>query len=343
MIDPITLARENIQKLTAYTSARDEFSGEAKVFLDANENPFGELNRYPDPYQNELKQLLAEISNVKPSQLFVGNGSDEIIDLVFRIFCNPGKDKALTFSPTYGMYQVSADINDVELLTCPLDDQFEIDLDTAFKTLNDTSIKLILICSPNNPTGNRLNKDRIIELLENFNGIVLVDEAYGEFDEDQNLDELISEYGNLIISKTMSKAWGLAGARVGYALTNSSILELLNKVKPPYNVSTLNQVAAIKAIRKKQEFEKRKAIILSERERMIKELTSLVNVISIFPSNANFLLVAFEDALSTYDYLLSKGIVVRNRDKLVKNCLRLTIGTETENNQLIQALKSMKS
>ena len=343
MIDPITLARENIQKLTAYTSARDEFSGDAKVFLDANENPFGELNRYPDPYQNELKHLLAEISNVKPSQLFVGNGSDEIIDLVFRIFCNPGKDKALTFSPTYGMYQVSAAINDVELLTFPLDDQFDIDLDNAFKMLNDPSIKLILICSPNNPTGNRLNKDRIIELLENFNGIVLVDEAYGEFDEGQNLDELISKYGNLIISKTMSKAWGLAGARVGYALTNGRMLELLNKIKPPYNVSTLNQNAAIKAIRNKQEFEKRKAIILAERERMINELTSLAKVINIFPSNANFLLVAFEDALATYDYLLSKGIVVRNRDKLVKNCLRLTIGTETENNQLIQALKSMKS
>lgn len=343
MIDPKSLARENIQKLSAYTSARDEFSGDAKVFLDANENPFGELNRYPDPYQNELKQLLAEISYVKPSQLFVGNGSDEIIDLVFRIFCNPGKDKALTFSPTYGMYQVSAGINDVELLTCPLDDQFDIDLDIAFKMLNNHSIKLILICSPNNPTGNRLNKDRIIELLENFNGIVLLDEAYGEFDEDQNLQELTTKYGNIIISKTMSKAWGLAGARVGYALTNDRMIELLNKVKPPYNVSTPNQLAAIKAIRNKYKFENRKAIILSERERMIKELNALDSVIHIYPSNANFLLVVFTDAAATYDYLLSEGIVVRNRDKLVKNCLRLTIGTETENNQLLQALKSMKS
>jgi len=247
MFDINKIARENILQLLPYSSARDEFSGSGTdgIFLDANENPYGTLNRYPDPYQKELKELIGADRNVASENIFIGNGSDEVIDLLFRIFCNPGKDKALAFSPTYGMYDVSAAINDVELVKVPLNESFDIDLEKVLPVLKDKQLKLVFICSPNNPTGNTLNLESIEAILKSFSGVVLIDEAYIDFSSKESLIGLIEKYPNLVVSQTFSKAWGLAAARVGIAFTNTAILNLMNKVKPPYNVSDLNQQAAI--------------------------------------------------------------------------------------------------
>ena len=247
MFDLDKLARENIKALKPYSSARDEFSGKEGVFLDANENPFGVLNRYPDPYQTELKSILATQKRLPTNQVFVGNGSDEIIDLLFRIFCNPSKDKALTFSPTYGMYDVSAAINDIELMKLPLADSFDIDLANTKEILKKEIIKLTFICSPNNPTGNVFRRETIEEILKSTQGIVVIDEAYIDFSETNSCIDLIDTYPNLLVIQTMSKARGLASARIGFAFSNERVIELLNKVKPPYNVSGLNQQAAINA------------------------------------------------------------------------------------------------
>ncbi len=335
------LVRPNILELKPYSSARDEFSGEEGIFLDANENPFGELNRYPDPYQNELKQKLAELKGVSTNNIFVGNGSDEVIDLAFRIFCSPGFDKAITFSPTYGMYDVSAAINNVELLKLPLNKEFQIDLEKLEPYFNDSSIKMMFICSPNNPTGNLMNKNDIEYILNNFNGIVIIDEAYIDFAEADSLISLINQYNNLIVSQTFSKAWGLAAARVGTAYANREIITLYNKVKPPYNVSKINQQAAINALDNSSNFDKNLNLILAEKERLKTELQEIDLVKKIYPSDANFLLLEVDDANQLYTQLVSQQIITRNRNAQVTNCIRISVGTPEENNELINALKTL--
>ena len=341
MINIEKIIRPNILKLAAYSSARDEFTGKEGVFLDANENPFGTLNRYPDPYQKQLKNKLAEIKNVPTESIFIGNGSDEIIDLAFRIFCTPGQDKALTFSPTYGMYEVSANINNIELIQLALNTDFQIDttqLNTYFK---DENLKLIFICSPNNPTGNLMNKKDIEFILKNFKGIVIIDEAYIDFADENSLIELISTYNNLIVSQTFSKAWGLAAARVGIAYANSEIIKYYNKVKPPYNVSQLNQNAAYLALQNQEEFEDNLQLILTEKEKLKTALEEIDLVLKIYPSSANFWLVEVENATAVYEDLVHQ-IIIRNRTKQVENCIRITVGSPEENKELINALKNIQ-
>ncbi len=333
------IVRKNILALKPYSSARDEFSGDEGVFLDANENPFGVLNRYPDPHQKELKEKLSKIKSVPPGNIFIGNGSDEVIDLTYRIFCNPGKDKALTFSPGYGMYEVSAQINDVELIKVPLNQSFQIDFDIVEKYLNDKALKLIFVCSPNNPTGNII--DNIDLLLQKFSGIVVVDEAYIDFSNTDSSVAKINEYPNLIVAQTFSKAWGLAAARVGIAYASAAIISLFDKVKPPYNVSGLNQKAALEALENYPEFEKRKAIILEQKLWLEKQLQNIPVVKKIYPSDANFILVEVTDAGNVYNKLVDKKVIVRNRDNLVKNCIRITVGTPDENKKLIKELSEL--
>ena len=335
------LVRPNILKLNPYSSARDEFSGKKGVFLDANENPYGELNRYPDPYQNALKNKLADFKKVKPSNIFIGNGSDEIIDLAFRIFCSPGYDKALTFSPTYGMYEVSASINNIELIKVPFKEDFQLDLENLKSCFKNPTIKLLFICSPNNPTGNCLAKADIEFVLQNFKGIVIIDEAYIDFAQTNSALELIDKYENLIVSQTFSKAWGLASARVGIAYANEEIISLFNKVKPPYNVSALNQKATIEALDDFESFEQNLKSILKEKERLESEIRKFNYVKKIYPSDANFLLLKVKDANGLYQELVSLNIIIRNRNSILPNCLRITVGTPEENNKLLNALKKL--
>jgi len=334
------LVRPNILNLLPYSSARDEFNGKEGIFLDANENPYGNLNRYPDPYQIELKTKLAQLKQTPLETIFIGNGSDEIIDLAFRIFCEPGKDKALTFSPTYGMYDVSAAINNVELLKIPLNDSFQIDLQKIIPFFMDASIKLLFICSPNNPTGNTIDSKAIEFILHNFKGIVIVDEAYIDFSKDASLLGLITTYTNLIISQTFSKAWGLAAARVGMAYANETIVSFYNKVKPPYNVSELNQKAALNALNNQNIFDENRSAILAEKQILKTELLKLNVVRNVYPSDANFLLVELENANEVYTYLVEQQVVVRNRTTQVKNCIRISVGTSKENQKLVTALKN---
>jgi len=340
MFDINTLVRPNILALEPYSSARDEFSGTEGVFLDANENPYGSLNRYPDPLQKQLKQKLAEIKGVPSQNIFLGNGSDEIIDLCFRIFCEPGKDKALTFVPTYNMYQVSANINNVELIKVPLDENFQIDKKTAIPDSESEKLKLIFICSPNNPTANSI--DAVEDIIQNFEGIVVVDEAYIDFTERTSLSLKISKYPNLIVLQTLSKAWGLAAARVGIAYANTNIISYLNKVKPPYNISTPNQTAALAALENTTGYESRKAILLKERALVAIELGKLEFVTKVYPSDSNFLLIEVINPDLIYNTLVSKNIIIRNRANVVKNCLRVTIGTPDENVALLIAMKNIK-
>jgi len=342
MVNLENIVRSNIWNLKPYSSARDEFSGNEGVFLDANENPFGELNRYPDPYQKELKQKLAELKKVNVNNIFVGNGSDEVIDLAFRIFCNPGIDKALTFSPTYGMYGISAAINNVELINIPLNKEFQIDLNKVKPYLSDSSIKLIFICSPNNPTGNLMSQSDIIFILNHFHGIVIIDEAYIDFAEGESLINLIGQYKNLIVSQTLSKAWGLAAARVGLAYANEEIISLYNKVKPPYNVSKLNQKAALQALFNPIKFQENLKLIQIEKKRLKNNLQQLGLIKKIHPSDANFFLVEVENADALYHDLVNKKIIVRNRNNQIANCIRITIGSKEENKKLITALKNIQ-
>ncbi|MDX8568699.1 histidinol-phosphate transaminase [Elizabethkingia sp. HX XZB] len=332
------LIRPNILKLKPYSSARDEYKGSTGVFLDANENPFGTLNRYPDPYQKEVKEKLSALKSIPVSQIFLGNGSDEVIDLVFRIFCTPGRDKALVFTPTYGMYEVSANINDTELLQLPLNSNFQIDKESILPFLADENLKLIFICSPNNPTGNSI--ENVDFILENFNGIVFVDEAYIDFSAQKSWAEKLSQYPNLIISQTFSKARGLAAVRVGIAYSSPEIIALFNKTKPPYNVSQLNQEAALIALLDDKRYRSEIKTILGEKERLEKELLQLSVIKKIYPSDANFILVEVNDADGIYNNLVQQKIITRNRNSVIASCIRITIGTTEENNQLIAALKT---
>src|SRR5699024_4307394 len=341
MIEIKSLVRSNILELQPYSSARNEFFGKEGVFLEANENPFGTLNRYPDPNQKELKDELAKLKELTPDNIFIGNGSDEIIDLAFRIFCNPGKDKALSFSPTYGMYDVSAAINNVEMVQLPLNSDFQIDIETLKPWFKDKRLKLLFICSPNNPTGNIIHRDTIGFILNNFNGIVIVDEAYIDFAEEKSMVKMVNEYNNLIISQTFSKAWGLAGARLGTAYACEELISLFNKVKSPYNVSILNQKAALEALDNIDLFHDNLAVILKEKKRVERLLIDMATVKKVYPSHANFILIEVDDANQLYNKLVAKNIIIRNRDKEVKNCLRISIGTPQENSELINALKNI--
>ncbi|MDV3755375.1 histidinol-phosphate transaminase [Elizabethkingia anophelis] len=335
------LVRPNILKLKPYSSARDEYKGSTGVFLDANENPFGNLNRYPDPHQKEVKEKLSALKSIPVSQIFLGNGSDEVIDLVFRIFCTPGRDKALVFTPTYGMYEVSANINDTELLQLPLNSDFQIDKESIIPFLTDENLKLIFICSPNNPTGNSI--ENVDFILENFNGIVFVDEAYIDFSTQKSWTEKLSQYPNLVISQTFSKARGLAAVRVGIAYSSPEIIALFNKTKPPYNVSQLNQEAALIALLDAKKYQSEIKTILAEKERLEKEFLQLSLIKKIYPSDANFILVEVNDADGIYNNLVQQKIITRNRNSVIAGCIRITIGTTEENNQLIAALKAYKN
>lgn len=343
MFELNNIVRKNILSLKPYSSARDEFSGTEGIFLDANENPYGTYNRYPDPYQLELKSLVAKEKGIELTNIFVGNGSDEVIDLLFRIFCQPGTDKALTFSPTYGMYEVSAAINDVRIIKVPLNQNFDLESDAISPYLNDEHLKLICICSPNNPTGNTFSKPVIEEILTNFNSIVLVDEAYIDFSKEESLICMIEKYPNLVVSQTMSKAWGLAAARVGFAYANAAVIKLMNKVKPPYNISGPNQKNALITLENREQYERNLRSILIEKALLKKALESMQIVLKVFPSEANFFLVRFENADFIYNKLVEEKIIVRNRNTVVENCIRITVGTPRENQKLIEELKKIEN
>ncbi len=332
------LVRPNILTLQPYSSARDEYTGSDGIFIDANENPFGDLNRYPDPKQRTLKKQIGILKSINPEWIFLGNGSDEIIDLCFRIFCDPGEDSAMVFTPTYGMYEVSAAINNIAIQKLPLDSEFQINVDAILPLLEDKNLKIIFICSPNNPTGNLINAAEFI--IQNFKGIVVIDEAYIDFATSASLKEKITAYPNLIVLQTFSKMWGIASARIGVAITDPKIVALFNKVKPPYNISSLNQKAALQIIEQKEMVMQQRQIILAEREIMISELQKLSFVRKVYPSEANFVLTEVDDADVLYQKLLDSKIVVRNRNSVVRNCLRITIGSPDENLNLITALKN---
>lgn len=333
------LVRENVLRLTPYSCARDEFEGTYGIFMDANENPYGTLNRYPDPYQKELKKRISEVKSIPFRNIFLGNGSDEIIDLCFRIFCNPGSDKAMIFPPTYGMYEVSAAVNDIHVIKVPLTSGFRIDLKSAEKYLHDDKLKLIFICSPNNPTGNVMDSHDVGYLIKNFHGIVVIDEAYSDFSTEQSFAKLVNRYGNLVVMQTFSKALGLAAARVGMAFTSPEIVSLFNKIKPPYNISTINQKAALARLDQAEETSLLVREIIDERERLREEIGKFGFVEKIFPSDANFLLIKVNDASDLYQYLVSRNIIVRNRSSVIENCIRITIGKKSENEELIKELK----
>jgi len=341
-IDIKNLVRKNILDLKPYSSARDEFEGENGIFLDANENPFGELNRYPDPYQRKIKQKLSELNQIPTENIFLGNGSDEVIDLAFRIFCEPKKDKVLTFLPTYGMYEVSANINDVELINLDLTEDFQINLENLKPYFNDENLKIIFICSPNNPTGNSIKNIKYI--LENFNGIVFIDEAYIDFSPEESFRNQIKNYPNLIVSQTFSKAWGMASVRVGIAYASKEIIKFYNKVKPPYNISQLNQDAILNTLNdeKINQVSENIKIILEEKKSLIQNLEKLDLVKKIFPSDANFILIAVDNADSVYKELVKKKVIIRNRNSVIKNCLRITVGSPEENQKLIENLQTIK-
>ncbi len=340
-IDIKNLVRKNILNLKPYSSARDEFEGENGIFLDANENPFGELNRYPDPYQLKIKQKLSELNQISTENIFLGNGSDEVIDLAFRIFCEPKKDKVLTFSPTYGMYEVSANINDVELINLDLNDNFQIDLETLKPYFEDENLKIIFICSPNNPTGNSIKNIKYI--LENFNGIVFIDEAYIDFSPEESFRNQIKNYPNLIVSQTFSKAWGMASVRVGIAYASEEIIKFYNKVKPPYNISQLNQDAILNTLNdeKINQVSENIKIILEEKKSLIQNLEKLDLVKKIFLSDANFILIEVDNADLVYQELVNQNVIIRNRNSVIKNCLRITVGSPDENKKLIETLQNI--
>lgn len=337
------LTRPNIWALKPYSSARDEYSGkEASIFLDANENPYNTPNnRYPDPLQRELKALIAPAKGVRTEQLFLGNGSDEAIDLIYRCFTCPGQDNVVAIEPTYGMYQVCADINDVEYRPVELDEQFQLSADRLLAAC-DNHTKVLWICSPNNPTGNNMDRQEILRLLQEFPGLVVVDEAYSDFSTQPPFRLELDEHPNLIVLNTFSKAWGCAAIRLGMAFAAPEIIGILNKVKYPYNVNRLTQQAAIEQMQKDYEVKRWVTSLLEERARVLQEFAALPVCRHIFPTDANFFLVRVTDAHRIYHYLVDAGIIVRNRTHvtLCKDCLRITVGTRPENDALLDALRN---
>ncbi|WP_372641745.1 histidinol-phosphate transaminase [Ancylomarina sp.] len=336
------LIRTNVKTLSPYSSARDEFSGTSSVFLDANENPFDNgVNRYPDPQQWKLKERLSEIKKVPAKQMILGNGSDEIIDLIMRAFCEPKQDRVIICNPTYGMYQVAAQINDLKICERDLDSNFQPDVNGI---LNNNNSKLLFLCSPNNPTGNLIDKDILIKLLSEFNGIIVLDEAYIDFSSDASMVKDLDKYPNLVILQTLSKAWGMAGIRLGIGLSSVEIIEILNKIKQPYNVNTLTQNKALELLSYEETYQERINTLLEERNAMMNELRSHSFVEKVFPSQANFILIRVKDANALYQFLIEKGIVIRNRTTIsrLKNCLRISIGTPIENQELYKFLREFQ-
>ncbi len=343
-MDISSLVAPHILKLRPYSSARSEFKGTAKVFLDANENPLRTpYNRYPDPLQLKLKNIIASNKGCLDSQVFLGNGSDEAIDLIVRIFCKPYEDAIITMPPTYGMYSVSAAINAVENIQIPLNSDFQPDVDAVLSVQNNQT-KVLFICSPNNPTGNDIELDKIIRLVEGFSGIVVVDEAYIDFSEQSSMLSLLEKYPNLIVLQTFSKAWGLAAIRLGMAFASEEIIAWFNKVKPPYNVNTLTQEYALNVLSNKNTLKQDVSKILKERQELEKQLNTLPFILKVYSSATNFILIRTQSPDLIYEYLVSEGIIVRNRNKvlLCAGCLRITVGTKEENDLLISKLKGFK-
>ena len=351
------LVRENIKNMTPYSSARHEFSGNASIFLDANENSFGSpvrlpspqvegqgmrLNRYPDPLQIQVKEKLSLIKGMPPQNIFLGNGSDEAIDLLYRIFCEPGRDNVLIFPPTYSMYEVCAEMNDVKVKKVNLTKEYQLDIE-AIEQAIDPFTKLIFICSPNNPTGNSINRSDIEIILNNFNGIVIIDEAYINYAKQKSFIAELTDYPNLIVLQTLSKAWGLAGLRLGMAFASQPIIDLMNKVKYPYNINTATQLLVLDALNNIEWVNDHIAVTVNEREKLKNELLNLSFTEEVYPSDANFLLVKMKEARNIYIQLCSEGIIVRDRSKVIlcDDCLRITIGTESENCILIEALNNL--
>ena len=346
MFDLNNLLRENIKNLVPYSSARSEFSGEARIFLDANENSYGSplsswYNRYPDPLQLEVKEKLSTIKHVPVPNIFLGNGSDECIDVLYRSFCEPGADNVITTPPTYGMYDVSARINDIRIRQVPLTPSYQLDVPAIDEAIDDHT-KMIFLCSPNNPTGNSLQREDIEIILNNYFGLVVIDEAYINFSRHRSFIQELAEYPNLVVLQTLSKAWGLAALRIGMAFASQQIIEVMNKVKPPYNINQPSQELALKALEEVDQVNDTIRQIVEERELLSRQLAELPLVQEVYPSDANFLLVKMNNAKQVYDALLENGIVVRDRSKVIhcEDCLRITVGTKAENQELLSRLQN---
>ena len=339
------LVRKNILEMNSYSSARDEFENKKQklIFLDANESPFqNEINRYPNNKHIDLKQTLLELNQLSNGQIVLGNGTDEILDLIMRVFCDPGSDKIITIPPTYGMYDVIAKTNNVENIKVPLKSNFTLNLEELKKSFSEKT-KLLFLCSPNNPTGNSFSRKDLIDLIESFNGVVVIDEAYINFSSNSSLVSLINKYNNLIVIQTMSKAFGMAGIRLGMGFSNNKIVNYINKIKPPYNINLLTEKRALKELKNIDTIKTNIKIILEERNKLIDSLNELSFIIKVYPSDSNFILIKVDDADLRYKQLIEKGIVLRNRSKelLCDNCLRITIGTPYENELLIKNFKEL--
>lgn len=345
MVDIKKLIRPNVKALKPYSSARDEYQGNSAdmVFLDANENPFENgVNRYPDPQQRTVKSLLSKIKNIPQKNILLGNGSDEVLDLIFRAFCEPNQDNIITLPPTYGMYSVLANINAIAIKSVQLDEGFQPKVDEILKEA-DSNSKLLFLCSPNNPTGNSFSKGKIERLLQLFEGIVVIDEAYIDFSSEESWIGRLGEFPNLIVTQTLSKAYGMAGIRLGICYASETIISVLNRIKPPYNVNELTQQKAMAHLKQKELTEQQVKAILGERDLLVEQLQNINFVSKIYPTDANFVLAKVDDATKRYNQLIQKGIVVRNRTTQpgCKNCLRFTVGTKDENDLLINALKEL--
>jgi histidinol-phosphate aminotransferase len=339
------ILRPHIQQIVPYATARDEFEGDADIYLDANENPYGSVtetayNRYPDPYQKELKQKVAAIKKISPEHIFLGNGSDEAIDLLIRMSCEPGKDEIIIMPPTYGMYQVSADINNVKAVKVPLTPDFQLDTKSVLDNITPDT-KIIWICSPNNPTGNLLDRQSILQILQNFDKLVVIDEAYVDFSPESSWIEELENYPNLVVLQTFSKAWGLANLRVGMAFANEMLIKVFNKIKAPYNINGLTQQLLTESLSDNSFVDAMVEKIAAEKEKLIQQLQKLPLVKKVYPSDANFLLVKFDRAAAVFHYLIEKKIIVRDRSKvrLTEGCLRISIGTVEENMALVEAIR----
>jgi len=338
-----SLLRNNIKNLKPYSSARDEFSGEAMVFLDANENPFNApYNRYPDPLQRELKDKIAVIKKCRAEQIFLGNGSDEPIDLLFRAFCEPGKDNIVSIDPTYGMYQVAADINNIEVRKVRLKEDYSFSADELLAKA-DENTKLAFVCSPNNPTANLLDKAEILKLIQNFKGLVIVDEAYIDFAPGASLLAELDQYPKLVILQTFSKAWGMAGIRLGMAFADAEIIRIFNKIKYPYNINILTQQKALELVQQETDKDNWVELLIAERTKLADKLKAFPFVVKIYPSDANFLLIKMHDARGIYDFLVENGVIVRDRSKVIlcDDSLRITVGSPEENEILIEKLNDL--
>jgi histidinol-phosphate aminotransferase len=341
----LNLLRPHIKNLVPYSSARDEYKGSEGVFLDANENPFGSVtsdpyNRYPDPYQHQVKEKLAQIKGVHPGQIFLGNGSDEAIELLYRAFCRPGIDNVILLPPTYGMYEVSANINDVEVIKVPLTTDYQIDTEAVLQAVNENT-KLLFICAPNNPTANLPAREAILRLLHEFKGVVIVDEAYIDFCPEATFISQLSEFPHLVVMQTFSKAWGLAALRLGMAFASPELIGVLNKIKPPYNISAPTQQLAWEALQQEDAKNEMVRQILNQRTVLMESLAALETVEQVYPSDANFVLVRVKDAAGLFHYLIEQKIIVRDRSRVTRceGCLRITVGTASENESLLAAIR----